>query len=118
MDVLATQLTSTECCTVDPVPERPTLTEGLEALLLICSAPETLPEFCGANVTVTLLLCPEASVKGSVGPVWLKPVPVVPMLLTVMDVLELLLSVTVCLALVPISTLPNASDCGLTVSVP
>lgn len=87
-------------------------------MLVTCTLPLALPAVAGAKVTTTLAVCPGAKVTGKAGALWLKPVPVVAILLTVAAALEELLSVMVWFALEPIKTLPKASDCGLTVRVP
>ena len=86
---------------MDPVPESATLTDGLEALLLICSAPETAAGVLRRERDGNTAALPEASVKGIAGLLWLKPVPEMPTLLTVIDVDEPLLSVTVCFTACP-----------------
>lgn len=103
---------------VDPVPVRATAAAGFVALLVICMVPLALPAVAGAKVTTTLAVCPAASVRGKAGALWLKPVPVVAILLTVTAALEALLSVMVWFALEPVKTLPKATDCGLAVRVP
>lgn len=56
-------------------PENATVTDGLEALLVIIRAPVFAPAASGAYFTVKLVLCPAASVKGRLGPLTLNPVP-------------------------------------------
>lgn len=56
-------------------PEIATVTDGLEALLVITRAPVFVPAVSGAYFTVKLVLCPAASVTGRLGPLTLNPVP-------------------------------------------
>jgi hypothetical protein len=53
---------------VAPVPERATLNDELDALLEMDTVPGLLPADWGANVTLNVLLCPAAKVRGSVSP--------------------------------------------------
>ena len=61
---------------VTAVPDKGTVRLVLEALLVIVSVPVGEPEACGVNTTLKDLLAPAASVKGTVSPLRLKPVPV------------------------------------------
>ena len=61
---------------VTPVPERATLKEAFEALLVMATFPVALPEAVGANFTEKLALCPAAIVAGMLMPLIAKPVPV------------------------------------------
>ena len=61
---------------VTPVPERPTLKEAFEALLVMATFPVALPEADGANFTEKLALCPAAIVAGMLIPLMVNPVPV------------------------------------------
>jgi len=54
---------------IDPgaatVPERGTLSDGLEASLVTVKVPDGVPALAGANVTLKDLLAPAAKVKGT-----------------------------------------------------
>jgi hypothetical protein len=108
----------TECWMVPPVPERATVVGVVEALVVICRLPVTAPLVCGENVTVTEADWPEASVKGKVSAEAVKPVPLTATLLMLTLTVDGLLMVMVWLAVDPITTVPNASDVGLTVMEP
>ena len=103
---------------VPPVPETATVVGVVEALVVICRLPVTAPLVCGANVTVTAADWPDASVNGKVSAEAVKPVPLTATLLMLTLTVDGLLMVTVCLALDPIITVPNASDVGLIVMEP
>jgi hypothetical protein len=108
----------TECWMVPPVPERATVVGVVEALVVICRLPVTAPLVCGENVTVTWADWPDASVNGKVSAEAVKPVPLTATLLMLTLTVDGLLMVTVWLAVEPITTVPNASDVGLTVMEP
>src|SRR6478672_11669967 len=108
----------TECWMVPPVPERATVVGVLEALLVICRLPVTAPLVCGENVTVTAADWPDASVNGKVSAEAVKPVPLTATLLMLTLTVDGLLMVTVWLAVDPITTVPKASDVGLTLMEP
>lgn len=101
-----------------PVPESATVALALVALLEICRLPFTAPAACGENVTVRIAVCPAGRTNGKVTALRLNPVPVMVRPLMLTATLELLLKVMFCPALEPVTTLPKASVCGLTVSVP
>lgn len=82
----------------------------LVALLVTVTLPVTLPVAVGANATLNDVDCPAASVRGSERPVTLNPVPVTLSFERVTLALPVLLSVTVCVALVPVVTLPKLSE--------
>ena len=58
-----------------PVPDSATASDGFEASLAIFSVPVLLPPEEGANPMLKLVLCPGASVMGSVSPDTLNPAP-------------------------------------------
>lgn len=60
---------------VVPVPERGTVSVGLEAVDVSVRFPLAAPADVGANETVKVALCPEVSVTGVVIPLKLNPVP-------------------------------------------
>ena len=68
---------------VRPVPERATLNEVFEALLVMATFPVALPEAFGANVTEKLALCPAPIVAGMLIPLIVNAVPVTAAWLTV-----------------------------------
>lgn len=103
---------------VPPVPERATVMGVEEALVVTCRLPVTTPLVCGENVTVTWADWPDASVNGKVSAEAVKPVPLTATLLMLTLTVDGLLMVTVWLAVEPITTVPNASDVGLTVMEP
>lgn len=80
---------------VTPVPERATLNEELEALLVRATFPVALPAAFGAKVTAKLAVCPAAIVAGMLIPLIANPVPVTAAWLTVMLVDPLLRRTTV-----------------------
>lgn len=84
----------------------------LVALLVTVTLPETLPVAVGANATVKEVDWLAARVRGSPSPVTLKPLPVTLSFERVTLALPLLLSVTVCVALEPVVTLPKLSEVG------
>ena len=103
---------------VPPVPETATVVGVVEALDVICRLPVTDPLVWGANVTVTAADWPDASVNGKVSAEAVNPVPLTATLLMLTLTVDGLLMVTVCLALDPIITVPNARDVGVTVIEP
>jgi len=87
----------------------------LEVMLTL---PLTAPLVVGAKVTVNDVLWPAFSVKGSVSPLKLNPVPLaLPAEMVRLD-WPVLVSVSDELAVLPTSRLPNAMLAGLGVSVP
>jgi hypothetical protein len=68
---------------VTPAPERATLNEVFEALLVMATFPVALPEAFGANVTEKLALCPAPIVAGMLIPLIVNAVPVTAAWLTV-----------------------------------
>ena len=95
-----------------PVPLRAIVAGELAALLVTVTLPETLPAAVGAKATLKEVDCPEARVKGSARPLTANPLPVTLSCDNVMFALPVLLSVTVCVALAPVATLPKLSDVG------
>ena len=94
------------------MPLRAIVVGELVALLLIVTLPETLPAAEGAYATLNEVDCPGASERGSVSPVTANPLPVTLSCDNVTFALPVLLSVTVCVALVPVATLPKFSEVG------
>lgn len=79
----------------------------LVALLVTLILPVTLPAVVGAKATVKEVDWPAASVRGSVRSVTLKPLPVTLSRDSERLPLPLLVRVTVCVDLLPVSTLPK-----------
>jgi hypothetical protein len=98
-----------------PVPLRAMAVGEFAALLTSDTLPVTLPAAAGANCTVKVLDCPADRLRGKVSPLRPKPVPVIVACEMVRLALPELLSVTVCVLLLPTSTLPKARLVGLTV---
>ena len=92
------------------MPLRAMVAGELVALLAMVMLPVTLPAAVGAKATVKEADCPAARVRGSASPVTLKPLPVTLSLEREMLPLPLLETVTVCVALVPVATLPKLSE--------
>jgi len=70
VDVLAFQVSATECCTgVTPVPERVTVAGDPVALLAMEILPLAVPATVGSNITDRVRLCEGDSVTGAVPPV-------------------------------------------------
>src|SRR5215469_5646198 len=84
----------------------------LVALLLTTALPETLPVVVGAKATANEVAWLGKSVRGRVRPETVKPLPVT--LSEVSETLEfpVLVSVTVCVALEPVVTLPKLRAVG------
>jgi len=82
-------------------------------LLTTVTLPERLPAEAGANVTVKEVDCPTARLSGNAIPLALKPVPL--SLTCEMETLEfpVLVTVKLCVAVVPVVRLPKLSDVGL-----
>jgi hypothetical protein len=78
--------------------------------------PVALPAVVGENLAVNDVLCPAFSVNGVVRPVMLNPVPDGDAEVTVNVAVPALVSVTVCVPLLPTDTLPKATLAGLIVS--
>ncbi len=102
---------------VVPVPLRAITVGELEALLASDRLPVTLPVAVGANFTWKVALCPAASVAGKVRPLRLKPLPVT-VAWEMVTLLVLAVTVTFCVELLPVSTLPKLSEVGLAAKVP
>src|SRR5437899_7926805 len=79
----------------------------LGALLTSEMLADTLPVAVGANCTLKVLDCPGGRVSGNVGALMLKPAPVTLPSAMVRLALPVLLKLTVCILLLPTSTLPK-----------
>jgi hypothetical protein len=100
-----------------PLPLSAAFKVGLDALLETVNVPVTLPVAVGAKFTVTLNVCPEEIVAGSVIELRLNPVPLTLTLLTVMLARLLLLNTTVCEFFVPVATVPKLTLVGVSANV-
>jgi hypothetical protein len=84
----------------------------LVALLTTDTLPVTLPEVVGLKITLKVVVCPAAKVRGSVRPLVLKPAPET--LIWEMVTLEVeLVSVTGRVLLLPTATFPKLTLVGL-----
>lgn len=66
------------CVTATPVPLSPIVAGEFGALLTTLTVPVTAPAAAGLNCTLKVLVCPDASVTGSVSVPRVNPVPVTP----------------------------------------
>ena len=100
-----------------PVPLRLTVAVGLvDELLSIVSPPVTVPAAVGANFTPSVNVCFGFSVTGSVAPDTVNPAPLTATEFTITAPVPDEVSVTDCVALDPIATLPKLRLAALTVS--
>src|ERR1700730_8851052 len=101
-----------------PVPVRATPVGEFEPLLTKEIVPDAAPATVGANFAVRVLDCPLASVRGNVGPLMLNPGPLTLAWETVKLALPVLLSVIVCVPVLPVLTFPKGTVLGLILSWP
>jgi hypothetical protein len=107
-EVLAFQDSATVCeLTCAPVPERAIVVGEPIALLVTVTAPATLPAAVGLKITLNVSCCVGVSVAGVLAPLRLNPVPEAAMLETVTLTFPVLVTVNVCVADVPVFTLPK-----------
>ena len=92
---------------VAPLPVRARAVGEPVALLTRERLPDTLPEAAGAKATLKLVLCPAARVRGKDRPLRENSVPESASLETVKLAVPELVSLTVCVLLVPRSTVPK-----------
>jgi hypothetical protein len=101
-----------------PVADNPTFSVELDALLVIVTLPVAVPAVLGENFTLKLVLCPPASVKGTLMPLTLKPAP----LALTWEIVTLappeFVSVSDRVLLLLVCTLPKLKLAGLGVSWP
>lgn len=103
-DVLAVQDSAAECCITTPVPERDTDSGEFEALLLMITLPVTGVELAGANITFRVPEAPGARMSPAEIPFALKPVPVtVTVEIVTLEAPELV-TVVLCVLLLPTFT--------------
>jgi hypothetical protein len=93
---------------VIPVPERETLTLEFAALLLMVAVALNGPAALGVNATVTVALCPTATVAGNVGAVTAKLLLDKLIALTVTDCEPLFTTVMLSGLVAPTTTLPKS----------
>ena len=118
VEVLAFQVSATECCTgATPVPDRVTVAGDPVALLAIEMLPFAVPATVGSNTTDRVRLCKGDSVTGALPPVMEYPaLKVIDEIVTL--ALPVLVMVTVCGAEeVPVVMLPKVRLVGLIPSV-
>src|SRR5208283_3012791 len=93
------------------------MTSGeLAALLVTVTVPDRPPVVAGSNVTLKKVDCPAARVSGPVKPVTLNPAPLSLICERVTLAFPLLVTVTLCVVLVPVVMLPKLSEAGVTES--
>lgn len=118
MDVLATQVSATECAlTVVPVPDNGTVAGELPASLVKVAVPLAAPFVCGAKVIAIEVEAPAATVNG-VAVLFPNPAPLTEIDETVTLAVPELESVTVLELLLPTFTFPKARGIGEAFSVP
>jgi hypothetical protein len=119
VEVLAIQLSATECCTgATPVPDRVTDAGDPVALLAIEMVPLAGPATVGLNTTDRVRFCEGDSVTGALPPVMEYPAPLKVIDEIVTLALPVLVTVTVCGAEeVPVVMLPKLRLVGLIPSV-
>jgi len=101
-----------------PVPFRAIVSSDPGASLVIKILPLATPADAGANVALNVVLCPALIVNGVAKPLILKAVPEEPAWEIVTPLVPEFVSVIVCDALLPTSTLPKPTLAGLAVSCP
>ena len=106
----------TEICACTPVPLNAIVAGEFVAVLVMVTLPERLAAVAGSNVTLNEVDCPAASVSGTVHPLTLNPVPLSLICETVTLELPVLVTVTLCVVLLPVAMLPKLSDTGLAVN--
>lgn len=114
-DVLATQLKVTECL-FTPVAESETRPGELLALLATERLPVMLPLVAGSKITLKVVFCPAARIRGKVGPLTENPAPVIAAWEIVMLVVPVLVATAGKVLLLPIVTFPKLRVAGLSVS--
>lgn len=105
------------CPAAAPEPLRAIESAEFDALLAMVMFPEALPVVAGANCAVNVAPWPAEITSGVVRPMMLKPVPVVVAPETVTLAFPELLSVTVCLPVLPTVTAPKTALAGVALKV-
>lgn len=95
-----------------PLPDKDTAAGEFVAVLTNETDPDAVPLVDGANVSVTGRVAPAAIVAGNVNPVIVNPEPVTLAAESARDPVPVLDRVTVCVVLLPITTLPNETLVG------
>jgi hypothetical protein len=90
-----------------PVPVKETAAGEPGALLVMLKVPGSVPAEVGANCAVTVVLCPTGTFAGVVNPLTLYLVPLAVTWLMVRVALPVFVSVNVCVAVCPSTTLPK-----------
>src|SRR5208282_3167953 len=103
---------------VTPVPESAMLKLESDPLDVIVTLPLAAPLAVGANTTLNDVLWPAVSVKGSVSPLKLNPVPLADAAEIVRLDPPVLLSVSLSDFELPVCTLPNARLVGFALKIP
>jgi hypothetical protein len=101
-----------------PIPVNETDIVEFEAFEETVTVPLALPEAAGENMTLNGALCPAASVKGTVIPLRVKPVPLIPISETVTLEPPLFVTVPDRFWFLPTVTLPKLRLFGLAPRVP
>src|SRR5713101_3799470 len=107
MDVLAVQDNAAECCTATPVPRSDTDSGEFEALLLMVTLPASEPALAGANMTFIVTEAAGPRMVPAEMPLTLTPAPMIPTLETVTLEAPVLVTVVLCVLLVPTFTFPK-----------
>jgi hypothetical protein len=89
------------------VPERAIVVGEPVALLVTVTAPVALPATGGLKITLKVSCCVGVRVAGALAPLRLNPVPEAAMLETVTLTFPVLVTVSVCVAEVPVLTIPK-----------
>jgi hypothetical protein len=94
---------------VEPEPEPLKGTDSSNALFTFFNVkvPENVPEEVGAKLTVIYVVAPTSRYKGVRNGLILKPDPVMDATVTVIPVVLVFFTASVCVFLVPIATVPN-----------
>ena len=110
---LGVQLSETVWLTAAvPEPESEIVVGEFVALLFTTTLPETLPVVVGAKATANDVAWPGERVRGSARLDTVKPLPVTLSEESETPEFPVLVSVTVCVALVPVARLPKLRDVG------
>jgi hypothetical protein len=99
-----------------PVPEKETTVGEPLRLLAMDAEPFTVPTACGWKTTFAVYVLPEATVRGNVMPLTLKPAPVTLIEETTKSAVPVFVTATVFVPLAPTVTLPNDNEFGVTVA--
>jgi hypothetical protein len=101
-----------------PVPDSAISAVLLDPLKLSDTCPVTAPAAVGANFTPNVVSCPGANVNGRLSPVTLKPAPVTVACEIVRLAPPVFCKVSVCVALLPTTTVPKLKLLGLVDNTP